>query len=108
MDVIFHAHNAVISDHLRLRAERGVRRVGRRLRRSMEALVRVERDGRRCRIEIALRCPRHRTLVAEGTANFYGPALAAALARLDAQAEREHRSPKHSLRERGARRELTA
>ncbi|GAC1517132.1 MAG: hypothetical protein NVS1B4_16190 [Gemmatimonadaceae bacterium] len=108
MDVIFHAHNAVISDHLRMRAERGVRRVARRLRRSVKSMVRVERDGRRCRVEIALSCPRHRTLVAEGTANFYGPALVAALARLAAQAEREQVSPKHITHQRDVRRKRTA
>ncbi|HUF27178.1 MAG TPA: HPF/RaiA family ribosome-associated protein [Gemmatimonadaceae bacterium] len=94
MDIIFQAHHAVISDRMRLRAERAVRRTARKLSRAVDAVVRFERDGPISRVEILLHAPRHRDLIAEGRARYYGPALAAAVAKLDAQVVSQKRTPK--------------
>ena len=94
MDIIFHAHHAVISDRMQRRAERAVRRTARKLGRAVDAIVRFERDGPASRVEIVLHAPGRRDLVAEGSARYYGPALAEALGRLEAQASSRKRTPK--------------
>ena len=86
MEIIFQAHHAVISDYMRQRAERILHRLAKRVRESVtEAIVRFERDSGDCRVELELKVPRHRRLVADGRGRFYGPALAIAAARLEAQ-----------------------
>ena len=94
MDIIFHAHHAVSSDRMRLRAERAVRKVARKLARAVDAIVRFERDGPTCRVEIVLHAPGRRDLIAEGRARYYGPALAVAVSKLDAQVMSRKRTPK--------------
>ena len=85
MEIIFQAHHATISDRMRARAERAVTKAARRLERAVGAVIRFEGDGPTRRVEIVLRSPRHRQLVAEGRSRFYGAALAAAVDRLIAQ-----------------------
>jgi ribosome-associated translation inhibitor RaiA len=94
MEIIFHSHHAVISDRMRLRAERAVRHVARKLARAVDAIVRFERDGPTTRVEIVLHASGRRDLIAEGRARYYGPALAEAVARLDAQASSRKRTPR--------------
>ena len=85
MDVIFHAHHAVVSDRTRARAQHAVERVASRLKRSVDAVVRFEGDGRTRRVEIVLHAPRNRRLVAEGHAPFFGAALGNAIRGIEAQ-----------------------
>jgi len=85
VEIVFHAHHAVISDDLRSRAERVVHKAAARLRRAVDATVRFEEDGPTRRVEIVLHAPRHRPVVAEGEARLFGPALTAAAERLQAQ-----------------------
>ena len=85
MEIIFQAHHATISERMRTRAERAVQKTAQRLQRPVDAIVRFEEDGPTRRVEIVLRAPRHRNLVAEGCARYYGPALAEAVERLQAQ-----------------------
>ena len=85
MQIIFHSHNAVISDAMKHRAEQLVAKLAERARRTVDAVVRFERDGPVRRVEILLHAPRCRALVAEGRARTYGPALAEAAQRLQAQ-----------------------
>jgi ribosome-associated translation inhibitor RaiA len=94
MDVIFHAHHAVISDRVRSRAQNAVERIAARLKRTVDAVVRFEGDGRTRRVEIVLHAPRHRRLVAEGQAPFFGAALANAVRCIEAQLRRSKRTPK--------------
>ena len=94
MDVIFHAHHAVISDRVRARAQEAVERAAERLKRSVDAVVRFEGDGRTRRVEIVLHAPRHRRLVAEGHAPFFGAALANAIRCIEAQLRSSKRTPK--------------
>lgn len=85
MEIVFHAHHAVISADLRARAERVVHKAAARLHRAVDATVRFEEDGPTRRVEIVLHAPRHRPVVAVGEARLLGPALSAAAARLQAQ-----------------------
>ncbi|MCC6319186.1 MAG: hypothetical protein IT361_16050 [Gemmatimonadaceae bacterium] len=99
MEIVWQAHNAVISDRLRGRAEALVTKVAARLGRPAAANIRFEREGTRCRVELVLRAPRHKVMVAEGYGRYYGPALAIAGAHLSRQVT----SARRTARERTAR-----
>jgi hypothetical protein len=85
MEIIFHAHRAVISDRMRERAERAIVHATRHLPRAVGATVRFEQDGPTRRVEIVVLAPRHRRLVAQGEARYYGLALGQAAERLRRQ-----------------------
>ena len=85
MEIIFHAHHAVISDRMRERAERAIVQATRHLSRAVGATVRFEQDGPTRRVEIVVLAPRHRRFVARGEARYYGPALGQAAERLRRQ-----------------------
>jgi ribosome-associated translation inhibitor RaiA len=85
MDIIFHEHHATVSDHMRRRATSGVRRLTARLDRAVDAVVRFEQDGPTRRVEIILRAPRHKLLVAKAEGRHFGPTLGNALVKLRAQ-----------------------
>lgn len=92
MDIVWQAHNAVISERLKERATAQLTKISRRLERVVNATVRFEREGTRCRVELILKAPRHKSLVAEGSARYYGPALSVALDHLSRQVTSEKRS----------------
>jgi ribosome-associated translation inhibitor RaiA len=94
MEIVWQAHNAVISDRLRRRAEVIVSKLASRLGHAVDADVRFEREGTRCRVEIVLRAPRHKVIVAEGHARYYGPALAIAASHLSSQVTSARRTAK--------------
>jgi ribosome-associated translation inhibitor RaiA len=94
VEIIFHAHNAPIPTRLRKRAEIAVKRVSSRLTRAVDAIVRFEQDGPVKRVEIVLRAPRQRNVVALGEAKFYGPALTTAIEKLGAQVRKLRRNHK--------------
>ena len=94
MEIVFQSHHAQVSDRMRERAGRAVQKLGRRLARAVDAVIRFEEDGPTRRVEIVLHSPRRRAIVAEGTAKFFGPALANAIDRLEAQARQFKRTPK--------------
>ena len=99
MEIIFHAHHAVISENMRLRAERAVRKIARRLPHTVDAVIRFEQDGPTRRVEIVLHSPRQRDLVAEGRSRYYGPALKQASEKLLTQTARVKRTPRARGRE---------
>lgn len=92
MDIVWQSHNAVISERLKERATAQLTKISRRLERAVNATVRFEREGTRCRVELILKAPRHKSLIAEGTARYYGPALSVALEHLSRQVTSEKRS----------------
>ena len=94
MEILFQSHHAQVSDRMRERARIAVTKLGARLARAVNAVVRFEEDGPTRRVEIVLHAPRRRAVVAEGTARFFGPALGFAIDRLDAQTRQVKRSPK--------------
>lgn len=101
MEIIFHAHHAAVSPRMRRRAELAVEQAAKRLSRAVNAIVRIEQDGSVKRVEIVLRAPRNRDIVARGEAKFYGPAMTIAVDRLSAQV-RKLRELKSSDRKRRA------
>lgn len=98
MEIVCRAHHALISGSMRLRAERSVRRVARRLPRTVDAVVRFEQDGARRRVEITLHAAGGRRFVAEGVARFFGVALGTATQKLLARTEHLKRNPKSQAR----------
>ena len=104
MEIIFHAHHAVMSPRLRARAERLVEKLGARLARPVDAIVRFEQDGPVRRVEITLHAPRRRALITEGFAHTYGPALGEAAACMQARIARLRRTPKSRAGARARRR----
>jgi len=101
VEIIFHAHHAAISDHMRGRAERAVRKVAARVPRATSAVVRFEEDGPTRRVEIEL-LGTGQKLVSVATGRFFGPALSDAAQRLLARAGRGRRdkNKKHLRRPR--------
>lgn len=87
MNIVFHGHHADVSSALQQRAEQRVRKLGGRIRRATDASIRAAGDGRFRRIEIELRAPKARPLVAVAESDSYEAALGDALARLEAQVE---------------------
>ena len=85
MEIVLSARHTTISDRLRDRATRAVQKAAERLGRAVDARIIFEQDGPTRRVEIVMHAPRQRRLVAEGRAKFFGPALAGAIARLQAQ-----------------------
>ena len=98
MEVVFQAHNAVISDRMRERASRALQKIARRLEHVVDATVRFNQDGPTRRVEIKLHAAGHRNLVAEGESRYYGPALNTALVHLEVQVTREKGDSKHDGR----------
>lgn len=98
MEITFQSHHASVAERTRQRAAQGVAKLARRLPRVVAAVVRFEEDGPVRRVEIVLQAARGRVLVAEGKARYYGPAVAAALAHLEAQARSARRPPKARAR----------
>ena len=98
MDVIFHSHNAVISERLRARAESIIHKLGTRATRPVRAVVRFEQDGPTRRVEIVMHASRKRPLISNGYARTYGPALSEAVHNLQAQLARSKRTRKARTR----------
>ena len=103
MEIIFHAHHAVISPRLQQRAESSLRRLVARLGRAVDAVVRIEQDGPARRVELVLHAPRGRRLVARGEGRFFGPALTMALGKLTAQITRSRTAHGAATRRRPSR-----
>jgi ribosome-associated translation inhibitor RaiA len=101
VDIVFHAHHAVISEDMRARAARTVTKVATRMPRVTSAIVRFEESSRVRRVVIELHAS-GRKVVADGQAPFFGTALADAGARLLARVHRERRdkNKKHTMRTR--------
>ena len=101
MEIVFHSHHAVVSDNMRARAERIVRKIASRATRVTGAVVRFEEDGPVRRVEIELHGS-GRKLVADSRGRFFGGALAAAGQRLLArvQHDRRDKNKKHTMRTR--------
>lgn len=92
MEIVIHEHHADISEYMRVRATRAVERAAKRVPRTVEGIIRFEQDGPTRRVTVTLRAPKHHDLVGKGEGKFFGPALTAAIAKVNQQASREKRS----------------
>ncbi|MGQ0539057.1 MAG: HPF/RaiA family ribosome-associated protein [Gemmatimonadaceae bacterium] len=94
VEIVFQSHKAAVSEQLRGKARTAITKLARRLRRTVDATVRFERDGPTRRVEIVLRAPRNRLLVAEARARQYSTALDRAIDHLAAQTNHAKRPAK--------------
>jgi ribosome-associated translation inhibitor RaiA len=85
VDIIFHAHHAVISDRLQGKAVRALEQLAKRNPTVRDIVVRFEQDGPSRRVEVVAHLARNRRVVGEGTGHTFGPALSQALIHLSAQ-----------------------
>ena len=100
MEIVFHAHNADVSDNMRRRAEQALRKVARRSKRPVDAAIRFQQDGALRRVELTLHTASGRRYVARSEDRFFGSALATAARRLATQLDHNKRTPKVRGRER--------
>jgi ribosome-associated translation inhibitor RaiA len=89
MEIVFHAHHAVITERMRLRAERLVRRLSLLLHRVVDVSIRFVGDGPQRRVELIFHAAGGKRIVAEGRGRYFGPALSQAGGRLRAQLDHE-------------------
>jgi ribosome-associated translation inhibitor RaiA len=99
MELVLHSHNTAVSDVIRERAERLVRRLAPRFGRVVDATVRFADDGPLRRVEIEVHQATGRRVVAAGTGRYFGPALAHAGAALRAQSEHGKRTRRERSRD---------
>ena len=94
MEIVLRTNGAEVSEAMRRKVERMVLKSAERLPRTVDALVRLEEDGRLRRVEVVLHAPRHKPVVASGEGRYFGPAVARALERLARAMAREKRTPR--------------
>ena len=99
MEIVFQSHNAEITDRMKQRAERIVRRLALRIGRIVDATLRFEGDGKQRRVELELHVAGGKRFVAEGTGRYFGPALAQAGSRLKAQLDHARRTRRERSRD---------
>lgn len=88
MEIHFHGHQTEITDGLRFRAAEGARKLAEHLQRAVDADIWFGEDGVLKTVEIVLRAPRYKSLVAKSASKFHEAALTDAIAKLDAQIRR--------------------
>lgn len=85
MEIVFHSHHATVSDRLRMRAVHGLEKLARRMIGVVDATVRFDQDGPSRVVELVIRAPGRRQLVAKASGRYWGPAIAEALRQLENQ-----------------------
>jgi hypothetical protein len=98
MEIVFHIHDAPISDRMRRRAEQVMRKAARRATRAVDGVVRFQLDGTTRRVELALHTAAGKRYVASSEGRFFGTALADAGRRLTMQLDHDKRTPKARAR----------
>lgn len=88
MQITTHGHHIEVTDSLRHKAEEATRKLAEHLRRAVNADIWFGEDGAMKTVEVVLHAPRGRNLVAKAEAKYHEPALAEAVAKLDAQIRR--------------------
>jgi ribosome-associated translation inhibitor RaiA len=99
--IVFQVHDTDAGEALREKAARALEKLTSRLRRAVDATVRVAADGARKRVEITVRTPRRPALVAIGSGWQADAALSAALGALEAQVAHERAARARRLRRLG-------
>lgn len=106
MEIVFHAHHAVITERMRLRAERLVRRLSLLLHRVVDVSIRFVDDGPQRRVELIFHAAGGKRIVAEGRGRYFGPALSQAGSRLRAQLDHAKGLRKGRLQKRRPQKQL--
>jgi ribosome-associated translation inhibitor RaiA len=98
MEIVFHNHDAPISDRMRRRAEQALRKVARRAARVVDGVVRFQQDGPTRRVELVLHTGSGKRYIAASEGRYFGNALADAIRRLTMQLDHTKRTPKSRAR----------
>lgn len=98
MEIVFHSHHATISDRLRGRAEKGVRKLGARLPGAVSATIRFEHDGPTRTVELVMLVAGRKQLFAKAGGRFWGPTISDALKQLEQQVSATRRTRKEQGR----------
>jgi ribosome-associated translation inhibitor RaiA len=98
MEIVFHNHDADISDRMRRRAEQALRKVARRAPRAVDGVVRFQQDGPTRRVELVLHTGSGKRYIATSEGRYFGTALADATRRLTMQIDHTKRTPKARAR----------
>lgn len=98
MEIVFHNHDADISDRMRRRAEQALRKVARRAARVVDGVVRFQQDGPTRRVELVLHTGSGKRYIATSEGRYFGNALADAARRLAMQIDHTKRTPKARAR----------
>jgi ribosome-associated translation inhibitor RaiA len=98
MEIVFHVHDAPLSERMRRRAEQVVRKLALRAKRPVDAVVRFRQDGPTRRVELALHTANGRRYIANSEGRWFGTALADASRRLATQLDHTKRTPKARAR----------
>lgn len=98
MEIVFHTHHAVISDHMRRRAEQALRKAARRAARPVDGVIRFKQDGPTRCVEFVLHTSNGRRYIARSEARYFGSALADAARRLAMQLDHTKRTPRARAR----------
>ena len=98
MDIVFHVHDAPLSDRMRRRAEQVVRKLALRAKRPVDAVVRFRQDGPTRRVELSLHTANGRRYVSNAESRFFGTSLADASRKLATQLDHTKRTPKARAR----------
>jgi ribosome-associated translation inhibitor RaiA len=85
LHIVFQIHHADASETLQQKAARSIEKLAARLRGAVDAMVRIAADGGMHRVEITVRRPRRRALVAVGAGRQPEAALGEALDALESQ-----------------------
>lgn len=98
MEIVFHNHDASVSDRMRRQAEQAVLKAARRANRPVDAVIRFQQDGPTRRVELALHTAGGRKFIASAEGRHFGTALADAARRLTMQLDHTKRTPKSRAR----------
>ena len=101
MEIVLSHRGVALTKSMLKKAEGAVRRAAERVPRATGATVRFNEDGPERRVEIVFSAPQGVRLVASSSGRYWGPALAAALAKLVRQASRERHTPSRRVRAKG-------
>jgi hypothetical protein len=98
MEIVFHVHDAPVSDRMRRRAEEAVRKLALRARRPVDAVIRFRQDGPTRRVELSLHTASGKRYVSNAESRWFGSALADAVRRIATQLDHAKRTSKARAR----------
>src|SRR5688572_13295638 len=98
MEIVYHIHDADVSDRMKKRAEIALLKAARRAARPQDAVIRFQVDGPVKRVEMVLHTATGKRYVAKADAAYFGSALNDAARKLTMQLDHSKRTPKARAR----------